>query len=119
MSPVTLRRIERGEASVTVGAWMAVAAVLGLDLQLSEPGAEAPSSQRSRAMLPREIRPVDYPQLEKLAWQLHPGHVLSPEEALELYERNWRHVDVKALGDEERALLELLLTAFGRERLLV
>jgi hypothetical protein len=119
MSRVTLQRIEKGEASVTVGAWMSVAAVLGLDLVLVDPKARERLSQRARALLPREIRPDHYPQLEKLAWQIHRGQPLSPEEALELYERNWRHVDVTALGDEEREFLELLLEAFGRERLLV
>jgi len=48
MSRVTLHRIERGEPSVTVGAWIAAAEALGLRLDLHDPqapGATADSPQ--------------------------------------------------------------------------
>lgn len=47
----------------------------------------------------------DYPQLRFLAWQLGDGIVLTGEEALGVYERNWRHVDVAALTSDETALI--------------
>jgi transcriptional regulator with XRE-family HTH domain len=48
MSRVTLHRIERGEPSVTIGAWLAVAQALGLRLDLQDslaPEATADSPQ--------------------------------------------------------------------------
>lgn len=119
MSRVTLQRIERGHPSVTMGAWISAASALGLTLELTAPEIRGRLAKQARAALPREIRPEEHPGLKKLAWQLRPGTVLTPKEALDLYERNWRHVDVDALDDAERALLTLLLEAFGRERLLV
>ena len=114
MSRVTLHRIERGEPSVAVGAWVAAAGALGLTLDLVDPRAAAEAPQ-----LPGRIRLSDYPQLKQLAWQLHGVDDLSPQEALELYERNWRHVDSKSLSAEERALIHALSRTFGAGRLLV
>jgi transcriptional regulator with XRE-family HTH domain len=114
MSRVTLHRIERGEAAVTIGAWLGAAAVLGLQLELVNPAA-APAASN----LPARIRLGDYPQLKKLAWQLHGVEELAPEEALALYERNWRHVDRKALSPGELALIESLSSQLGGGRLLV
>jgi hypothetical protein len=69
--------------------------------------------------LPATIRLAVYPQLAKLAWQLKGKKAIDPKEALELYERNWRHVDVEALVPRERELIDRLASTFGRERLLV
>ena len=44
---------------------------------------------------------------------------LTPEQALGLYERNWRHVDVDALEPKERALVAALTSQLGEGRLLV
>ena len=114
MSRVTLHRLERGEPSVTVGAWFAAAAALGLRLDLQDP--QAP---QAAAVLPDRIRLADYPQLKKLAWQLQGVEDVSPQEALSLYERNWRHVDAATLSMKEIALVHALATALGGGRLLV
>ena len=116
LSRVTLYRIELGEPSVAMGAYLAVVSALGLRLELAVAG-EKPRPDRSA--LPKTIKLAAYPQLQRLAWQLKGRTTLSPEEALGLYERNWRHVDPPRLKARERALLEALLIAFGRERLLV
>lgn len=89
MSRVTWHRIERGEPSVTMGAWVAAAGALGLKLDWLDTNSPA------QAQLPtgNKIRLVDYPQLKRLAWQLPGVEQLTPQEALSLYERNWRHVD--------------------------
>ncbi|RYF34364.1 MAG: helix-turn-helix domain-containing protein, partial [Comamonadaceae bacterium] len=101
ISRVTLHRIERGEPSTTAGAWAAVAAALGLRLGIE------PSQAQSEppALLPERIALADYPQLQQLAWQLKGIDTLSPQEALNLYERNWRHVDRQALTMREIALI--------------
>jgi len=117
MSRMTLHRIERGDPSVTMGSYLAVISVLGLELELFDPIRRQTRSISSK--LPLKIRLTDYPQLKRLAWQLNKTAELSPEEALDIYERNWRHIDLKALGHDEQELIEKLLAAFGRERLLV
>ncbi|OGT29844.1 MAG: hypothetical protein A2W28_05305 [Gammaproteobacteria bacterium RBG_16_51_14] len=56
---------------------------------------------------------ADYPQLKQLAWQVHGTDELTPAEALSIYERNWRHVDVKALEPRERQLVDALRIGLG------
>jgi transcriptional regulator with XRE-family HTH domain len=114
ISRVTLHRIERGEPTVAVGAWVAVAGALGLAFDLLDANAEA----RTKT-LPKKIRLRDFPQLKKLAWQLHGVDEISPSEALQLYERNWRHVDRAALSETEAELIDTLSRHIGGGRLLV
>jgi hypothetical protein len=113
MSRVTLYRIEKGEPSVAMGAWVSAAGAVGLRLELRGARDERP------VPLPKVVRLADHPQLAKLAWQLRGKRAISPREALELYERNWRHVDQVKLTRKERELIRALLQAFDRERLLV
>jgi transcriptional regulator with XRE-family HTH domain len=115
ISRVTLHRIERGEPSVAMGAWMAVASALGLTIDVAAPGAADPGN----ATLPEKIRLDEYPQLKKLAWQLQGVEELTPREALDLYERNWRHVEAASLSMKEIRLIHALSTALGGGRLLV
>ena len=118
MSRVTLQRIERGEPSVTMGAYIGAAAAVGLELELVDPRA-ATLDKRGKRPYPARIRLADYPQLKRLAWQLHGVTTLRPEEALALYERNWRHVDLTALAPAERTLVNALVQHLGGGRLLV
>lgn len=113
ISRVTLHRIEKGEASVTVGAYMSVLLALGLLWSFQ--------SEKNTSKLPLHAKiPINkYPQLKRLAWQIKDDQVITPKEALELYERNWRHVDLVAMEAEEQELIHQLLATFGRERLLV
>jgi len=114
MSRVTLHRIERGEPSVAMATWMALASALGLVLELVDPNAP-PQAVR----VPERIRLDEYPQLKKLAWQLQGVDELSPKDALALYERNWRHVDRASLSQAEAALVRALSQTLGGGRLLV
>lgn len=118
MSRVTLFRIEKGEPSVTIGAYLSAAAALGLRLVLQDPRRDKPRP-RPKPKLPKTLRLTDYPQLMRLAWQLKGKQEISPEEAADVYERNWRHVELAAMDVRERELVDTLLAAFGRERLLV
>ena len=115
MSRVTLYRIETGEPSVTMGAYLNVMAALGLDFGLLKPPtAVADEAQQSRqGWIPARIRLADYPQLKQLAWQVHGTDVLTPAEALGIYERNWRHLDVQGLAPSERDLVDALRLALG------
>ncbi len=135
LSRVTLHRIERGEPSVTMGAYLGAIAALGLEFDLVDPNAAAnpapppsPHTQAAREQaasarpapdLPATIRLDDYPQLRKLAWQRDGASVVTPREALDLYEREWRHVDRAHMDATERALLQALVDRLGGGRLLV
>ena len=114
ISRVTLHRIERGEPTVAIGAWVAIASALGLTFDLLDAKAAAGATK-----LPKRIRLRDFPQLKKLAWQLHDVEEISPAEALDLYERNWRHLDRAALSGNEAALIDALSRELSGGRLLV
>jgi transcriptional regulator with XRE-family HTH domain len=118
LSRVTLHRIERGEASVTIGAYANAAAALGLAVSVSGPPPAVPRRGRP-ANVPQLIRLADYPQLERLAWQFQGATEVTPAEALSLYERNWRHIEQGALEPHERALIHSLAARLGGSRLLV
>ena len=114
MSRVTLHRIEKGEPAVTMGAYMNAMAALGLNFGLvtsAEPIKAHPTEQRE-GWIPARIRLIDYPQLKQLAWQVQGAETLSPKEAWDIYERNWRHLDEPALAENEQQLIDALRLAF-------
>jgi transcriptional regulator with XRE-family HTH domain len=119
ISRVTLHRVEAGEPSVAMAAYIAAATAVGLELELVEPRARDRGKRAGARPFPARIRLADYPQLAKLAWQLHGVKTLSPQEALGLYERNWRHVDPGKLEPGEQALVNALVQHLGGGRLLV
>ena len=112
ISRVTLHRIEKGEPSVTIGAYAAVFAALGLRAQALP--AEAPVAPQEavvaarKGWIPARVRIADYPRLKELAWQVHGVDTLRPREALDIYERNARHLDMDAFLPHERDLIEAL-----------
>lgn len=116
LSRVTLHRIERGEPSVAMGLYLRAIAALGLQLQLA--GALPAAEARGPAM-PQRLRLAELPALRQLAWQLDPATDLTPRQALELYERNWRHLDPASMTPQERELLGRLVHTVGGGRLLV
>ncbi len=120
ISRMTLHRIERGEGGVAVGAYMAVAAALGMTLQAVDSNeatrAGARTGRGEEGSIPLAIPVEDFPTLKGLAWQVAPGATLSPREVLDTYERNWRHVDESALSDEESELIANLRRVFEGER---
>ena len=110
VSRVTLHRIEKGVASVTIGAYFNVMAVLNLTCALSEFNSVDISSKTG--WIPAKIVLANYPQLKQLAWQLPGVDELSPIEALGIYERNSRFIEDEKLSDNERNLIESLQLAF-------
>ena len=115
MSRVTLHRIEKGEPSVTMGAYLNAVAALGLEFHITAPNDKAgPVAEASRkGWIPARIRLADYPQLQALAWHVHGTEALTPSEALGIYERNWRHLDVQAMAPAEQDLVEALRLGLG------
>jgi transcriptional regulator with XRE-family HTH domain len=116
MSRVTLHRIEKGEPSVTMGAWCNAMAALGmqLQLQLQTPQATEATPTKQPGWWPVRIALADYPQLKALAWQVHGTDHLTPVEAFDIYERNARHIDMPSMGTQEQALWQALQQAFGK-----
>ena len=115
MSRVTWYRIEKGMTSITLGAFLSTLDVLGLDLRIT------PSTSRvsniddevnDTKSVPVHIALADYPQLKQIAWQVQGVDVLSPREALTIYERNWRHLDLESMEPHERNLVKALQQIF-------
>lgn len=115
LSRVTLHRIEKGEPTVTIGAWVHVMEALGLHLGV-QPSAKvtlAATGTDHKGWIPARIALADYPQLRALAWQVHGTDTLTPAEALGIYERNARHLDAQALEARERDLIDALRLALA------
>ena len=116
LSRVTLHRIEKGEPSVTMGAWCNAMAALGLAPELKDlaEDAAARTAQPSdpTGWIPARVTLADYPQLRAMAWQVHGTDALTPAEALDIYERNARHLDLGTMPASEQALLQALRLAF-------
>lgn len=115
MSRVTLHRIEKGEPAVTMGAYMNAMTALGLNFGLVAPAELIVSydAVNREGWIPARIRLMDYPQLKQLAWQVHGAVTLSPAEAWDIYDRNWRHMNEQALTEHERQLIDALRLAFS------
>lgn len=107
VSRVTVHRIERGNPSVTMGAYLNVISALRMSVDLN------PKSSATT------VRIGDYPQLSLIAWQLGDDTEISEADAMQLYERNWRHIDHAALLPPERQFLKHLSDTWGHGRLLV
>ena len=116
MSRVTLHRIENGEPSVTIGAYLNAMEALNMDFGIIKPTGSADHALDvdREGWIPARIHLADYPQLKQLAWQVHGTDALTPAEALSIYERNWRHVDVQVLEPGERQLVDALRIGLGK-----
>lgn len=114
MSRVSVHRIEQGEPSVTMGAYLNVLAALGM--VFSATPRDEPANRLADdkpGWLSARIRLADYPALKQLAWQVQGVDELTPREALGIYERNWRHLDETALLPREQHLIEALRLALS------
>ena len=113
ISRVTLYRIEKGEPTVSMGAYLNVVSALDLNLHLSARGDIEYEADRDRVgHLPVRISLADYPQLKELAWHVQGVDELSLVAAHSIYERNRRFLDVENLSDSEQELIELIGVAF-------
>ena len=104
---------------MAMGAYLNPIAALGLELSLRDPRERKRRTRQPKTRLPPAIRLADYPQLQRLAWQLRGSTELTPQDALDLYERNWRHLDTTGMQANERELLSALVKEQGKGHLLV
>jgi transcriptional regulator with XRE-family HTH domain len=111
MSRDTWYRMERGEATVTIGAWFNALDALGLRFGIGLQDVEANKIEGNA--IPLEVAIADYPQLAALAWQLDEQVVLTPREAFDVYERNARHLRINELTPREKTLIENLRKVFA------
>ena len=88
---------------------------LGLEMHWLDP--KAPAAQPAPEIA--SVRIDRYPQLQRLAWQQAGTTELTAQEALAVYERNWRHIDQAKLEPRERELIDTLTKAVGGGRPLV
>ena len=113
ISRVTLHRIEKGESTVSMGAYLNVISALDLNLHLSAKTDKGNTANAgSVGKLPARLSLAEYPQLKELAWHVQGVDELSLVEAHSIYERNKRFLDTENLSDTEQALIELLGVAF-------
>lgn len=123
ISRVTLHRIEKGETSVSLGAYLRVCKALGLHLgvlveDIRQSTHHTPSINQPAIDGPH-IRIGDYPQLAALAWQLDVNALLTDEEVIGIYERNKRFLDKDQINDHERVLMQRLITEKAMENIFV
>jgi len=121
LSRVTLHRVEKGEPSVSMAAYMSVFQALGLEFTIFslDEWIQRTTGASRKGWVPAQVLISDYPQLKQLAWQIHAATKLTPVEALNLYERNWRHLDLQSMESHERDLVDALQMAFGKGKPLV
>ena len=113
ISRVTLHRIEKGEPTVSMSAYLNVVSALGLHLHLSaKTDIENATNGDNVGKLPVRLSLSDYPQLKELAWHVQGVAELSLIEAHSIYERNKRFLDIENLSDSEQELIQLLGIAF-------
>lgn len=111
ISRMTLHRIERGEASVTMGAYLSAMSAVGLEPIL------LPTDRNKRpvqALQEERILLADYPALKRLAWHLTGAVDVSARDAFELYDRNRKHLVETSLCPKESELLRKLTEKFNR-----
>jgi len=115
MSRVTFHRIEKGVPAVTMGAYLNAMQVLNMNFMIADVAARANTAPNAglTGWIPARINLSDYPQLKQLAWQVHGGEALLPTEALNIYERNWRHIDMQTLEPHEQQLIDALRLGLG------
>ena len=123
ISRVTLHRIEKGEPTVSMGAYLQVCDAIGLHLALMPlgVGGQGLNPHENAVQNPEmpHIRIKDYPQLQALAWQLKDDEYLTDAQVISIYERNKRFLDLNHLDERESLLIQRLVDTRGMESLIV
>jgi transcriptional regulator with XRE-family HTH domain len=113
VSRVTWHRMEKGEVSVTIGAWFNALAALGLEFGLGLGDEALKENPAPAGHIPVAVPLARYPQLAALAWQVKGVAEITPRQAFDIYQRNQRHIDRETLSPEEADLIEALEKVFA------
>ena len=113
VSRPTWHRMEAGTPGVSAGAYARALDSLGLASLTASDVVESATGTRPEGTIPTRIRIGDWPQLAAVAWSLQPDTLVTPRQALEIYERNRRHLERTELGDDEAALIRNLRDALA------
>jgi transcriptional regulator with XRE-family HTH domain len=111
ISRITLHRIEKGEPSVSMGAYMSVIIALGLSLDIDEKNPEFNDATKENNL--SDIAIQDYPQLKLISWQLKDDAVLNAVEAKNMYERNQKYILFNEMTAHEKKLIKQLGVEFN------
>jgi transcriptional regulator with XRE-family HTH domain len=111
ISRITLHRIEKGEPGVSMGAYISVIIVLGLNLSIQEVAPKLNDADEEKN--PCEIAIKDYPQLKLISWQLKDDAVLNALEAKNMYERNQKYILFNEMTEHEKKLIKQLGVEFN------
>jgi hypothetical protein len=60
-----------------------------------------------------QLHIAEYPQLRLIAWNRKDDDLIEEDEALALYERNWRYVDRAHITEKEQQLIDRLVVQYG------
>ena len=113
VSRPTWHRMESGAPGVSAGAYARALDSLGLASSDTSAATEHAARVHPEGTIPTRIRIGDWPQLAAVAWSLQPDTLLTPRQALEIYERNRRHLDEAELSDDEAGLIHDLRDALA------
>lgn len=114
VSRVTWHRMEAGAPGVAAGSYARALDALGLAGGPEENQTENETTgHRPPGCIPTRVRVGDYPELQALAWSLRPDTLLTPRQALAVYEQNAAHLDDAALTDAERSFMDDLREALA------
>ena len=113
VSRPTWHRMESGAPGVSAGAYARALDALGLISAGQDDWRPEDAPSRPEGTIPTRIRIGDWPQLTAVAWSLQPDTLVTPRQALEIYERNQRHLDRAELSDDEAALIRNLRDALA------
>ncbi len=129
----TVREIEHGSATAEIGSYLRVLKVLdalndvNLVVQLAANPADGAARPVVRVRPPRTVALVrrvvrargkdvvhldDFPQLAQIGWN-RAVREITGEDALALYEANWRFIEKDKLTAREQALLDRLVKQYG------
>lgn len=118
VDPAQVSRFESGSTNPTMATIRRYAQAVGAVFRV-ETGPWTGPDENPPPHAERTVQVSRYPQLRAICWQLGLDAELTEQEALNRYEREWRHVDTAALTDDEHAFIDHLRQTLGGGQLLV
>ncbi|WP_395339532.1 helix-turn-helix domain-containing protein [Ningiella sp. W23] len=110
----TLAKLERGDASITIGTAFHILKCLGFSVSVQSPTqCEALSEALDKEYLPMQIKLSDYPVLRRCAWQLKADDTVTPPVAFTLYQNKKSDFETRNMSRKEQSLVACLEQVYG------